>query len=70
MPIISTTFLNMLGLMFNELSEEQHKYWREILAENFDYDEYEKKWKLIDLVIKSGDWRGKHVRNIKSEVSG
>jgi hypothetical protein len=28
--------------MFNELSEEQHKYWREILAENFDYDKYEK----------------------------
>ncbi len=44
---------DMLGLMFNELSEEQHKYWREILAENFDYDKYEKKWKLIDLVIKS-----------------
>lgn len=42
MPIISTAFMNMLGLMFNELSEEQHKYWREILAENFDYDEYEK----------------------------
>ena len=32
--------MNMLGLMFNELSEEQHKYWREILAENFDYDIY------------------------------
>jgi hypothetical protein len=32
--------MNMLGLMFNELSEEQHKYWREILAENFDYDKY------------------------------
>ena len=34
--------MNMLGLMFNELSEEQHKYWREILAENFDYDKYGK----------------------------
>ena len=32
--------MNMLGLMFNELSEEQHKYWREILAENFNYDKY------------------------------
>ena len=34
--------MNMLELMFNELSEEQHKYWREILAENFDYDKYGK----------------------------
>ena len=34
--------MNMLGLMFNELSEEQHKYWREILADNFDYDKYDK----------------------------
>ena len=32
--------MNMLGLMFNELTEDQHKYWREILAENFDYDKY------------------------------
>ena len=28
------------GVTFNELSEEQHKYWREILAENFNYDKY------------------------------
>ena len=34
--------MDMLELMFNELSEEQHKYWREILAENFEYEKYEK----------------------------
>lgn len=28
----------MMKLMFTELTEEQHKYWREILADNFDYE--------------------------------
>ena len=32
--------MNMMELMFKELSEEQHKFWREILAENFDYRKY------------------------------
>ncbi len=32
--------LYMMELMFKELSEEQHKFWREILAENFDYRKY------------------------------
>ncbi len=32
--------MNMMELMFKELSDEQHKYWREILAENFDYRKY------------------------------
>ena len=32
---------NMLELMFKELSNEQHKFWREILAENFDYSKYD-----------------------------
>lgn len=29
---------DMMKLMFTELTEEQHKYWREILADNFDYE--------------------------------
>lgn len=32
---------NMMSMMFSELSEEQHKYWREILAENFNYEKLE-----------------------------
>ena len=32
--------MNMMELMFKELSDEQHKFWREILAENFDYRKY------------------------------
>jgi len=32
--------MNMMEIMFKELSEEQHKFWREILAENFDYRKY------------------------------
>jgi hypothetical protein len=32
--------MNMMEFMFKELSEEQHKFWREILAENFDYRKY------------------------------
>ena len=25
-----------------ELSEDEHKFWREILAENFDYEKYKR----------------------------
>lgn len=32
---------NTMSMMFTELSEEQHKYWREILAENFNYEKLE-----------------------------
>jgi len=25
-----------------EMTEDEHKYWREILADNFDYEKYER----------------------------
>lgn len=33
---------DMIKMMFSDLKEEQHEYWRKILAENFDYEKYQK----------------------------